>query len=163
MSRNDSTAGAMMRRVVMMAGLGLAVACTPITRNHGFIPLPEDLAQLTIGVDTRDSVTALVGPATSGGVIGENTLYYVASRFEHYGPFQPTEVDRQVVAISFGSTGTLSNIERFTLQDGRVVALSRRVTDDGIADLTFISQLLGSVGNIDAGQFLGGPLDDGDS
>lgn len=134
--RTNRTTGAAVRRVVMVAGLGVAVACTPIGRNHGFIPLPEDLAQLTVGVDTPESVIALVGPATSGGVIGESTLYYVASRFENYGPFKPTEVDRQVVAISFANGGTLSNIERFTLQDGRVVVLSRRITDDGIDDLT---------------------------
>lgn len=158
MSSHSSTAGAVLRRGIMLAGLGLAVACTPITRFHGFIPLPEDLAQLTIGVDTRDSVIRLVGPATAGGVVGDNTLYYVASRFEHFGPFQPREVDRQVVAVSFTAGGTLSNIERFTLQDGRVVALSRRVTDDGIEDLTFISQLLGSIGRLDASQILGGPL-----
>jgi outer membrane protein assembly factor BamE (lipoprotein component of BamABCDE complex) len=155
MSSNTSTTGTIVRRVAMIAGLSLAVACTPITRNHGFIPLPEDLAQLTVGVDTRASVIELVGPATSGGVIGESTLYYVASKFEHFGPFEPTEVDRQVVAVSFSAGGTLSNIERFTLQDGRIVALSRRVTDDGIADLTFISQLFGSFGQIDAGQFFG--------
>ena len=163
MSSQSNTTGVTLRRVAMIAGLGLAVACTPITRHHGFIPLPEDLAQLSIGVDTRDSVIALVGPATSGGVIGDSTLYYVASKFEHFGPFQPTEVDRQVVAVSFNGAGTLSNIERFTLQDGRVVALSRRVTDDGIEDLTFISQLLGTIGRLDAGTFLNGPLggDDG--
>ncbi|MBB5721982.1 outer membrane protein assembly factor BamE (lipoprotein component of BamABCDE complex) [Loktanella ponticola] len=155
MSRNISTPGAYVRRVAMIAALGVAVACTPITRNHGFIPLPEDLSALTIGVDTRDSVIAAVGPATSGGVLGENTLYYVASKFEHFGPFEPTEVDRQVVAMSFNAGGTLSNVERFTLQDGRVVTLSRRVTDDGIADVTVISQLLGSFGQINAGQFLG--------
>ena len=160
MSSQFSTTGITLRRVAMIASLGLAVACTPITRYHGFIPLPEDLAQLNIGVDTRDTVIGLVGPATAGGVIGDSTLYYVASRFEHFGPFEPTEVDRQVVAVSFNGAGTLSNIERFTLQDGRVVALSRRVTDDGIADLTFISQLLGAIGRIDAGQILNGPLGD---
>lgn len=157
MSSSTSTKGVTLRRVAMIAGLGLAVACTPITRYHGFIPLPEDLEQLAVGVDTRDTVVELVGPATAGGVIGDDTLYYVASRFEHFGPFAPTEVDRQVVAVSFTSAGTLANIERFTLQDGRVVALSRRVTDDGIQDLTFITQLLGAIGQIDAEQFLGGP------
>jgi len=155
MSSNDSTSGAMMRRAALIAILGVSVACTPISRNHGFIPLPEDLAALTIGVDTRESVIANIGPATSTGVVGENTLYYVASTFEHIGPFEPTEVDRQVVAISFSQAGTLTNVERFTLQDGRVVALSRRVTDDGITDVTVIGQLLGSFGQIDAGQFFG--------
>ena len=160
MSRNHSTPGAYLRRMSLILGIGLVVACAPITRNHGFVPLPEDLSQLTLGVDTRESVLALVGPATSGGVVGDSTLYYVASRFEHFGPFEPTEVDRQVVAISFSGAGTLANIERFTLQDGQTVVLSRRITDDGIADLTFINQLLGSIGRIDAGQFLDGPLGD---
>ena len=160
MSRNHSTPGALMRRISLVLVLGLAVACSPITRNHGFVPLPEDLTQLTLGVDTRESVLERVGPATSGGVLGDSTLYYVASKFEHFGPFEPTEVDRQVVAISFGDSGTLTNVERFTLQDGRTVALSRRVTEDGIDDLTFINQLLGTIGQIDAGQFLGGPLGD---
>ena len=163
MSSQHRTTGAFVRRVVMVASLGVAVACTPITRNHGFIPLPEDLSQLTIGVDTRDSVIALIGPATSGGVIGESTLYYVASKFENFGPFEPTEVDRQVVAISFAAGGTLSNVERFTLQDGRVVALSRRVTDDGIDDVSAISQLLGSFGQVNAEQFFGGPLGNNDN
>ena len=162
MSSQSRPTGATLRRVAMIAGLGLAVACTPITRYHGFIPLPEDLAALTVGVDTRDAVIALVGPAASSGVSGDNTLYYVASQFEIFGPFAPTEVDRQVVAISFNGAGVMSNVERFTLEDGRVVALSRRVTDDGIADVTIISQLLGSIGQIDAGQFLGGPLAGGD-
>ena len=163
MSSQHRTTGAVMRRVVMVASLGVAVACTPITRNHGFIPLPEDLEQLTIGVDTRESVISLVGPATSGGVVGDNALYYVASKFENFGPFEPREVDRQVVAVSFSNAGTLANIERFTLQDGRIVVLSRRVTDDGIDDVTVLSQLFESFGRIDAGTLLGGPLgsDDG--
>jgi hypothetical protein len=47
------------------------------------------------------------------------------------------------------------NIETFGLQEGRVVALSRRVTDDNLRDTTFIRQLLGNVGRFDAGQILG--------
>jgi len=35
--------------------------------------------------------------------------------------------------------------------------LDRRVTEDGINDVTFLAQLLGSFGRIDAGQFLGEP------
>jgi hypothetical protein len=41
------------------------------------------------------------------------------------------------------------------LEDGRVVTLDRRVTDDGIADVGVLSQLLGSFGRIDAGALLG--------
>ncbi|MEJ6746410.1 MAG: lipo-like protein, partial [Yoonia sp.] len=33
--------------------------------------------------------------------------------------------------------------------------LSRRVTDNGVRDSTFIRQLLGSIGRVNAGDFLG--------
>ena len=71
-----------------------------------------------------------------------------------FGPFEPEIVDRQVVAIRFDAGGRVSNIERFTLEDGRVVALSRRVTNSNVEGVGFLQQLMGSLGNIDAGQFL---------
>jgi hypothetical protein len=49
----------------------------------------------------------------------------------------------------------VTGVERFGLEDGQVVSLSRRVTDDNIRDTTFVRQLLGAIGNINAGSFLG--------
>ncbi len=143
------------RRAVIVTGFVAIAACTPIERNHGYVPSDAELSLLTVGVDTRETLTEAVGPPTSGGVLDGSDFYYVASKFRHYGAFAPEEVDRQVVAVSFSEAGTIANIERFGLQDGRVVALSRRVTDDGIRDTTFLRQLMGSFGRIDAGTFLG--------
>ncbi len=135
--------------------LGLACACTPINRYHGFAPSESELSAVQVGQTTRDSVIENFGPPTSRGILQNDAYYYVSSQFRHYGAFAPQEVDRQVLAISFGPTGVVSNVERFTLEDGRVVTLDRRVTDDGINDVTVLSQLLGSLGNIDAGALLG--------
>jgi outer membrane protein assembly factor BamE (lipoprotein component of BamABCDE complex) len=79
----------------------------------------------------------------------------VSSKFRHFGAFAPAETERQVLAISFDDAGLVSNIERFGLQDGNVIVLSRRVTDNGVRDSTFIRQLLGSIGRVNAGDFLG--------
>ena len=143
------------RAVMLMVALGVAVACTPLVRNHGYIPLEEDLAQIVVGQDTRETVQERVGPPTSGGVLRESGFFYVASTFRTLGALAPQEVTREVVVISFSDTGVVSNIERFGLEDGRVVALSRRVTETGVQDSTFIRQLLSSIGRIDPGQFLG--------
>jgi len=147
--------GTSIRRAIAAAVLMGAVACTPIVRNHGYIPLQEDLALIQVGVDTRESVVASVGPPTAGGVLDGSGFYYVSSKFRHFGAFEPEEVEREVLAISFTESGTVSNIERFGLEDGRVVVLSRRVTDNGVRDSTFIRQLLGSIGRFNAGDFLG--------
>lgn len=145
-----------LRRGMLAAIAAVTLAgCTPMERNHGYIPPEADLAQLVVGQDTRESVIELIGAPTASGVLSGGDFYYVQSRFRRVGPLAPEEIDRQVLAISFTDAGVLANIERFGLADGQVVALSRRVTDSNLRDTTFIRQLLGNIGNFDAGTLIG--------
>lgn len=59
-----------------------------------------------------------------------------------------------MVAVSFSPSGTVSNVERFGLERGRVVVLSRRVTEGSITEISLIGQLLGNLGNFQAGDFI---------
>ncbi|SFR04374.1 outer membrane protein assembly factor BamE [Poseidonocella sedimentorum] len=129
--------------------------CVAEMRNHGYVPSPEDLGQVVLGVDTRDSVIETLGTPTTQGVSGDDTVYYVYKQVRHFGFLEPEILDRQVVAISFSPDGTAQNVERFTLADGRVVALTRRVTDNTVRNTTFLRQLLGNLGRFDAGTLLG--------
>jgi len=133
--------------------LGL-VACTSVYRNHGYVPAEDELSALAVGVDTRETVAAAVGRPTSVGVLDDGGWYYVKSRFRDFAYRAPEEVEREVLAISFDDAGVVENIERFGLQDGKGVVLSRRVTDSNIKGIGFLRQLLGNVGNLDAGNFL---------
>jgi outer membrane protein assembly factor BamE (lipoprotein component of BamABCDE complex) len=128
----------------------MLAACTPIIRNHGYIPNDEDLSLVTVGVDTRETVAATLGAPSAGGVVSGGDYYYARSQWKTVGARAPQEVDRQVLAVSFDEAGTVSNIERFTLEDGRVVTLSRRITDTSIRNLSFIRQLLGNLGRLRA-------------
>ncbi|MFN3292897.1 MAG: outer membrane protein assembly factor BamE [Gemmobacter sp.] len=141
-----------------MALFGLALvalgACTEIVRNHGYTPSEEDLATIAVGKDTRDTVAFKVGRPSAGGLMQDGGWYYVQSRWSHRGASAPKEVDRQVVAVSFDPRGRVSNIERFGLADGQVVALSRRVTDTNIKGIGLIRQLMGNLGRFNPGQFV---------
>ena len=130
-------------------------ACAAEFRNHGYVPADDELAQLQIGVDTQAEVASAVGRPTSTGVLGADAWYYVQSRFRHYGYRAPVEVDREVVAISYDGAGRLTNIERFGLQDGRVVPISRRVTERNVQGVGFLRQLFGNIGNFNPADFLG--------
>ena len=147
------------RAASLLAVVGIVAlsACTPQYRNHGYLPTETDLATISIGVDTRDTVIAAIGAPTVDGVLNDSGFYYVESRFRHLGPLAPQEIERQVLAVSFNEAGVLSNIERFGLEDGRVITLSRRVTDDNVRDTTFIRQLLGNIGNFDPTALIGAP------
>jgi outer membrane protein assembly factor BamE (lipoprotein component of BamABCDE complex) len=137
------------------AGLiGLAAACSNIDRSHGYVPTDSDLRQLTVGVDTRETVEEAIGRPSASGVLDAGGWYYVKSKFRAYGFREPREIDRQVVAISFDPRGRVSNIERFGLEQGRVVTISRRVTDSNVQGVGFLRQLFGSFGNFTADQFI---------
>lgn len=127
--------------------LMVATACATVYRNHGYVPSEEELATVAIG-DTRDAVTEKIGRPTASGLLNDVGWFYVQSRFAYRGAFEPKEIDRQVVAITFDQGGTVANIERFGLERGKVVPLSRRVTESNIKGIGFIRQLLGSFGKI---------------
>jgi len=148
-------------RLNSILGLSLGVVfavvlsgCVAQYRNHGYVPSEEALAQVVVGVDTKDTVSDVIGVPGTEGILDSSGWYYVRSQFRHMGAFEPKEVDRQVVAISFDSRGTVSNIERFGLEQGRVVVLSRRVTVANTKGTTFIKQLFGNLGQISADQLL---------
>lgn len=139
-----------------LAALGLAAlgACAPTFRTHGYIPPQEALDSVVIGVDTRDSLAETLGRPSSTGLLDDSGWYYVQSRWRHFAYRAPEEIDRQVVAISFDARGTVTNIERFGLQDGRVVVLSRRITETSIRNMTFLRQLYENFGRIQASDLL---------
>ncbi|MEO9682493.1 MAG: outer membrane protein assembly factor BamE [Tateyamaria sp.] len=138
--------------VLIVGIVALSVsACAPTFRNHGYIPPEEQLQELAVGIDTRASVEDIVGPPTAGGVLEGGDFFYVRSTLRIIGPRRPKVINREVLAVSFDDSGVLSNIESFGLEDGRVVVLSRRVTDNGVTNGTFLRQLLGSIGRIGPG------------
>lgn len=130
--------------------LVLVTACTTLYRNHGYVPSEEELATVTIG-DTREQVDAKIGRPTTSGLLNDEGWFYVQSRFAYRGAFEPKEIERQVVAITFDAGGTVANIERFGLERGKVVPLSRRVTESNIKGIGLIRQLLGSFGRVGPG------------
>lgn len=144
-----------LRRFALGTAIIVALtACSPIIRKHGYVPVEEDLALVQVGVDTRETVVDVIGAPVATGLLEGGDYYYVASHFRHYGPLKKQEIQRDVVVVVFDAKGTVANVEHYGLEDGNVVTLSRRVTTSATADKTFLRQLLGNIGNIDAGQFI---------
>lgn len=139
--------------IVAVAVLSLS-ACVARYRNHGYVPSEAELAEITVGVDTRDSVIEAVGPPSSLGVLNESGYYYISSRVRFYGARAPKTVDRQLVAISFTNSGVVQNVERFGLENGKVIVFERRVTNASVENKGFMRQLLGNIGNFDPGALI---------
>lgn len=137
--------------VVMVA----LAACSTIYRNHGYVPTEDELATVEVGKDTRETLTEKIGRPTAAGLLNDVGWFYVQSRWAYRGAFEPREIDRQVVAVTFDESGTVANVERFGLERGKVVPLSRRVTESNVKGLSVIQQLLGSFGRLSPGAITG--------
>ena len=144
-----------LRVAVAILALATLAACSAVYRNHGYVPSEEELSEIAVGVDSRTTVDELVGAPSAGGLLKGGDYYYVRSRVKHFGMLRPEVVERQVLAISFDGRDVVQNIERFGLQDGQVVPLSRRVTSSSVEGKGFLRQLMGNIGNFNPGALLG--------
>ncbi|MCU4653866.1 outer membrane protein assembly factor BamE [Roseibacterium sp. SDUM158016] len=126
-------------------------ACAATYDNHGFVPPPEELEQILVGVDTRGTIEETIGRPAASGVLRDEAWIYTAYRVRNYTYQAPQVIERDVVAISFDADGVVSNVERFGLEDGQLVQLSRRVTESSVRDLGFFRQLMRNLGRVDLG------------
>lgn len=133
--------------VLLAAGIA---ACTPVIRNHGYVPAEDELALVEVGVDTRETVGQKIGRPSTSGLLNDEGWYYVQSQYRLVGPREPQEIDRKVLAVTFNQAGVVENVALFGLEDGQVVEISRRVTETNIKGVSVITQLLGSFGRISA-------------
>ncbi|MFA8384073.1 MAG: outer membrane protein assembly factor BamE [Pelagibaca sp.] len=141
-------------RIGLVTLLCIALAgCTARYRTHGYVPSEDELQQIVPGVDTRATVEDLVGVPSTSGTLNESGFYYIESDIRHFAWQAPEVVDREVLAITFDSNGVVENIERYGLQDGQVVPLTRRITRSGDGDISFIRKLFGNIGGFNASDF----------
>ena len=132
--------------LVILALIAGLAACSPVMRFHGYAPSDADLAEIQVGRDTRETVQQRLGRPGMGGVLDGSDWFYVQSDWQERPLRAPVELRREVVAISFDNRGTVRNVERFGLQDGEVVQLSRRVTDTGPRGPGFLRSIFSALG-----------------
>ncbi|WP_255564317.1 outer membrane protein assembly factor BamE [Mameliella sp. CS4] len=148
-------AGKLKAVIAMLMVVGLS-ACAAQYRTHGYLPSEADLQQIVPGVDTKASVEDLIGVPNAAGVLNGSGYYYIETEVRHFAYQKPKVVERTIVAITFDEADVVSNITTYGLEDGRVVAINRRVTQTTDGDISFIRKLFGNIGGISASNLLGG-------
>ncbi len=145
---------ALARKVAIFA-LVLAVGCSPQVSVHGYVPTQADLDTLVPGEDNISTVLERFGRPITGGLIGDGSWYYVQTTISQYTYNPPEVIDRSIVAINFDDGGTVTGMDRYGLEDGRVINLNTRVTETNARKLGILEQLFGNLFRVDAEQLFG--------
>ena len=125
-------------------------ACAGQIRNHGYMPAPDQVADILVGVDTRASVAERLGLPTTEGLIEQDAYFYVRSRLQNKGLRGAEEIERNILVVSFDKNDVVKHIQRFSLSDGQIVALQPRVTLPPREEKGMFSRILSSIGSPDA-------------
>ena len=134
-----------LRQVAVLLSLALA-ACAPTVVVHGYVPDETLLASVQSGTDSKDTIIEKRGSPSSIATFDDNTWIYFSKRSETFAFFEPEVVDQKVVAINFTDDGTVEEVKRFTLEDGRLIDPVTRTTPTHGRELGLLEQLFGNIG-----------------
>lgn len=149
-----SIGGAFLRNagICGAAALVLSACAEPRYAVHGYAPRSDELTRLTRGEDTASTVRRKLGEPTLVGTFESGTWYYVSTVTEQVMYEHPKPIDRTVVQLAFNEAGVLEGVNRYGLQDGRIIDLETRTTPTYGRELTVIQQLLGNIGRFGEGE-----------
>lgn len=131
--------------------LGVAVAaalggCETVTEVRGFVPDDDSLSKIQVGLQSKRDVADLLGSPSTSTPFGEETWLYISRKTRTTAFWEPRTVSQNVVAVVFDDKGTVSDVRRLELADGKVIRHVARVTPSPGKELSFLEQLIGNVG-----------------
>lgn len=146
MIRKASKVGAAAALATMLAAAG----CSPVTQTHGFVPRAAELDAIEAGVDTRATVLRKVGRPTLTSTFDTDEWFYISTKTETFAFYEPEVVEQTIITIAFDDQGAVTEINRYGVDDGRVIDLVTRETPTSGRKLTILQQAFGNIGRFNA-------------
>jgi outer membrane protein assembly factor BamE (lipoprotein component of BamABCDE complex) len=135
-------------RLLITAAMALAVAaCSTNIAHRGYLAKPGAFAQVHEGMAKSEVEGILGSPSTTASVNYQgDSYYYISSTTEQRAFLNPTEVDRQVIAIRFNQNDQVASLGQYGLEDGKIIDINSRTTPTRGRELTMLQQLFGNIG-----------------
>ena len=141
-------------RLKIMPALPLAIAvvgaatggCTPLVAYNGFQARDEKPSAMKVGEDTKSTVLTKIGSPSSKSSFGDETWYYISQTTSQAAYHKPQLETRNVTAIRFDKDEKVAAIKTYDLKDGYRIAYDPRATPTRGRQVSWIEQILGTVG-----------------
>lgn len=126
---------------------GLQLDQHSISSYSGFQAVEASPADLKVGAETKSTVRAKLGSPSATSTFDRNVWSSISQTKQRVALRRPQVVKRDVVVLTFEKDSEqLRNLDRLSLQEGRVIAYNGRETPTRGRALTVLEQLLGSLG-----------------
>jgi outer membrane protein assembly factor BamE (lipoprotein component of BamABCDE complex) len=135
--------------VGVIVGAMLVAACAPVVYSHGNSPNPQLLELIEPNVQDKSQVLAMLGSPSSVTMFEEETWLYISSKSQQKAFFEPEELERKVIAITFNAEGKVSGVAKMLKEDGLDIEFSTKETPTSGHSFTFMEQLFGNVGRFE--------------
>ena len=129
-------------------------ACDPVREEKGYRLDPEQMAQVELGVSTKDDVTEKMGSPSSVSTFPDagEAWYYIGKKTEHFAFLEKDIIEQNVVVIFFDENELVKEIKNYDKDDRREIDVVERTTPTGGNKLGFFEQIFGNFGRFNPGQ-----------
>ncbi len=127
---------------VMMLG-----ACSNeyFIQTEGNMPTKDDVMQIKRGMAQND-VRQILGSPSVVTSLDHRTWIYMNSTMKRMAFFEPEELERNVLAITFDHDGKVQKVVELTKENGRNITISKDATPVLGSEETFMEKYFGGVG-----------------
>jgi outer membrane protein assembly factor BamE (lipoprotein component of BamABCDE complex) len=132
-------------QLAALALLALA-ACEPRVDTHGFMPNSELVSQIETGEQDKLEVAEVLGSPSTMATFDDDVWYYITQQSRTFAFFKPEIIDQQVLVVRFDQADVVSEINRYTIEDGLIVDPVTRKTPTAGKELSLLQQLFGNIG-----------------
>ncbi len=148
--------GQRLRTLILGASaVAMLTGCEPIRQTHGYVPAEAYVKRINVGTDGRAEVVSKIGRPSTTAAFEDDEWYYISRSTETKAFFAPKAVEQKVMVLAFDDTGTVTSIDNYALEDGRVIDLVTNTTPTRGKRLTFLQQLVGNIGRFTPEQITG--------
>jgi len=97
---------------------------------------------------SKTEVKALLGSPSTTATVNRagDSFYYISSKVETQGFFEPKETERSIFAIRFDQIDQVQSFAQYTLEDGQIIDVNSRKTPTRGREFTILQQLFGNLG-----------------
>ncbi len=134
------------RKIFFLFTIVLCTACSSdlFIEHNGNMPEQSRVDQLRLGQSKQQVLDILGGPSAKTGLSDDHWIY-MSSTVRRVAFLRPTELDREILAITFDDN-KVSKIETRTLEDGNNISIDTDETSAADRDDGFFKKYFGGVG-----------------